>query len=272
MTKNLLDKRLLLIPVVTLFVLVSLMSGCGDGTTKTITIAGSTTVQPLGEILADVFEDGHPDSQITVLGGGSSVGVTSAADGTVEIGAASRELKPSEPALVKHLLARDGVAIVVYPDNQVSGLTKEQVKDIFAGVITNWNQVGGADQPIAVVAREEASGTRAAFEEMVMEGELITAEAILQISNGGVRQTVSTTPNSIGFLSFGFLDEAVKPLAINGVEATEANARDGNYPIVRPLYFLTGTEPEGLVREFIDFCLSDAGQKIVSEEGYIGTS
>lgn len=272
MRSRFMKKTLLLIPVALLLVAVGALAGCGGATEGTITIAGSTTVQPLAEKLAGVFEEDNPDASILVQGGGSSVGVTAAADGTVDIGAASRELKESEPALVKHLLARDGVAIVVHPSNEVTGLTTEQVRDIFAGVITNWNEVGGTDKSITVIAREEASGTRAAFEELVMEDELITAEAILQISNGSLRMAVSTTPASIGFLSFGYLDSSVEALAIDGVEATAENAKDGSYPVVRPLYLLTKEEPEGLTKDFIDFCLGEDGQEIVSQEGYIAVN
>ena len=247
----------------------------GIGLSGEITEAGSTTVQPLAERLAEAFSAKHPEVEITVQGGGSSVGVKSAGQGTVDVGAASREVKESElqkyPDLKVFTIARDGIAIVAHPDVPVDGLTKEQVKDIFAGEITNWKEVGGPDKPIVVVSREEGSGTRAAFEEMVMgkEGPPIVDMAILQPSNGAVRTTVSTTPDSIGFLSFGYLDESVKALAIDGVEATEANAASGAYPIVRPLNLLTKGEPSGVVKAWLDFILSDEGQKIVVEEGYI---
>lgn len=240
-----------------------------------ITEAGSTTVQPLAEKLAEAFSAQHPEVEITVQGGGSSVGVKSAGEGTVDVGAASREVKESElqefPDLVIHTIARDGIAIVAHPDVPVDGLTKEQVKDIFAGEITNWSEVGGPDKPIVVVSREEGSGTRAAFEEMVMgkEGPPIVDMAILQPSNGAVRTTVSTTPDSIAFLSFGYLDESTKVLTIDGVEPTEANAASGDYPIVRPLNMLTKGEPGGVVEAWLDFILSDEGQAIVVEEGYI---
>jgi phosphate transport system substrate-binding protein len=239
------------------------------GLSGTITEAGSTSVQPLAERLADVFMQMHPKVTVTIQGGGSSVGITSADEGTVDIGAASRELKPSEPPLVKHLLARDGIAIVTPPANTVTGLTKDEVRRIFADEVTNWSQVGGADAEIIVIAREEGSGTRGAFEEMVMGEDLITSNAILQLSNGAVRTTVSTTPNSIGFLSFGYLDTSVKALAVDGVEGTVENAKNGSYPIVRPLYFLTKEAPTGLGKEFIDFCLSAEGQSIVTDEGFI---
>lgn len=237
--------------------------------------AGSTTVQPLAEKLAEAFGARHPKVQITVQGGGSSVGVKSAGQGMVDVGAASREVKDSEkeefPDLKIYTIARDGIAIVTHPNVPVDGLTKDQVRSIFAGDITNWSEVGGPDKPIVVVSREEGSGTRAAFEEMVMgkEGPPIVDTAILQPSNGAVRTTVSTTPDSIGFLSFGYLDESVKALAIDGVEATEANAASGTYPIVRPLNMLTKGEPSELVKAWLDFILSDAGQAIVAEEGYI---
>ena len=240
-----------------------------------ITEAGSTTVQPLAEKLAEAFSARHPKVEITVQGGGSSVGVKSAGEGTVDVGAASREVKDSElqefPDLKVFTIARDGIAIVAHPDVPLEGLTKEQVKNIFAGEITNWSDVGGPDKPIVVVSREEGSGTRAAFEEMVMgkEGPPIVDTAILQPSNGAVRTTVATTPDSIGFLSFGYLDESVKALAVDGVEATEANAASGDYPIVRPLNLLIKGEPSGVVKAWLDFILSDEGQAIVVEEGYI---
>ena len=247
----------------------------GSGLSGEVTEAGSTTVQPLAERLAEAFSAQHPAFEITVQGGGSSVGVKSAGQGTVDVGAASRKVKDSEmekyPDLKVFTIARDGIAIVAHPDVPLEGLTKEQVKGIFAGEITNWNEVGGPDRLIVVVSREEGSGTRAAFEEMVMgkKGPPIVDTAILQPSNGAVRTTVSTTPDSIAFLSFGYLDESVKTLAIDGVKATEANAASGDYPIVRPLNLLTKGEPVGVVKAWLDFILSDEGQKIVVEEGYI---
>ncbi|MBN2587165.1 MAG: phosphate ABC transporter substrate-binding protein [Candidatus Fermentibacteraceae bacterium] len=238
-----------------------------------IEAAGSTTVQPLAERLAEAYEQIDPSVRITIQGGGSSVGVRSAADGTADIGMASREVKESElaenPGLVIHTIARDGIAVAVNPDVPVSDLTIEEIRSIFAGDITNWNQVGGPDQMINVVAREEGSGTRAAFEEMVMDEALIRLDAILLPSNGAVRTTVSTTPNSIGFLSFGYLDESVKPLAVNGVAATVANAQSGVYPVVRPLNMITDGQPSGAVAAWLDFIMGSGGQAIVVDEGYL---
>ena len=243
-----------------------------------ISVAGSTTVQPLAEKLAEAFASVKPGVQIDVQGGGSSVGVKSAGQGQVDIGAASREVKESEleeyPDLQVFTIARDGIAIAVHPDVAVDGLTKDEVRDIFAGEIANWSEVGGPDKPLVVVSREEGSGTRAAFEEMVMgkEGPVIADTAILQPSNGAVRTTVSTTPDSIGYLSFGYLDSSTKTLAVDGVEPTEANASNGTYPIVRPLNMMTDGEPGGLAKEWLDFIFSDAGQAVVVEEGYISVN
>ena len=241
----------------------------GNGLSGEITEAGSTTVQPLAEKFAEEFKLIHPGVTVTIQGGGSSVGVKSAAEGIVDIGAASREIKPDEPALVKHLIAKDGIAIIVHPSNTISDIAKEQVRDIFSGRITNWSEIGGPDEQITVVAREEGSGTRSAFEEMVMDKELITNNAILQSSNGAIRTTVVNDPNSIGFLSLGYVDSAIKALSINGIPCSTATALDGTYPIVRPLYFLTATEPTGLVKDFLDFCTGTEGQTIVESEGYI---
>jgi phosphate transport system substrate-binding protein len=250
--------------------------GCGKELSGTVTVAGSTTVQPLAELLADEFMSENPDFEVTIGGGGTSVGITSVNNGTVDIGSASRDLKSDEPQLVKHLLAKDGIAVIVKPGNPVNGLTKAQVRDIFGGVITNWKDVGGPDHTINVVVRESGSGTRTAFEEMVMAkpepAMAIAGTALEQNSNGGVKQVVGGDPYAIGFISFGYIDNTVKALSIDGIEATAENAKNETYPIVRPLYFLTKEAPTGLVQEFIDFCLSDDGQAIVADEGYISIS
>ena len=272
--------------VVSLLIIAALVSACGgtstpgapvtDPTTdnSTISVSGSTTVQPLAEKLAEAFMTENTGIRIDVQGGGSSVGVKAAGQGTSDICMASREIKESElaefPKLNVVVIARDGIAIVANADVTVSDLTVEQVRDIFSGKITNWKDLGGEDQNIIVVSREEGSGTRGAFEELVMgKDALITASAILQPSNGSIRTTVSTTPYSIGYMSFGYLDDTIKAISIGGIAPTEPNAADGSYPIVRPLNMLTNGEPTGAVKAFLDFILSDAGQKLVVEDGYI---
>ena len=239
-----------------------------------LSLAGSTTVQPLAQSLADAYMAQNPDVGIDVGGGGSSTGVTSAGEDTVDIGMASRNIKDSEfeefPDLQVHTIAFDGIAIVTHPDIQLEGLTIEQVQSIFAGEITNFSEVGGPDAEIFVVSREEGSGTRGAFEELVMEhgGEekLITADANLQSSNGAVRTVVAETENTIAYLSFGFLDGSVNPAPINGVEAEVANVANDTYPIYRPLNMVTNGPPNELAQAFLDFIMSAEGQAIVAED------
>jgi phosphate transport system substrate-binding protein len=241
-------------------------------------IAGSTTVQPLAEELAAEFMAANPDVSIDIQGGGSSVGVTSAGDGTVDLGAASREIKDSEmeqyPDLQVFTIAYDGIAIVVNPDLALDNLTKDQIQAIFSGEVTNFSEVGGPDAPITVVSREEGSGTRAAFEELVLsykddngdtQVKPITESALLQQSNGQLRTVVATTPNTIGFLSFGFLDDSVKGVSVEGVEPTVANVKNGTYSIFRPLNLLSNGAPSALAQAFLDYVLSD-GQSIVAED------
>ena len=233
-------------------------------------LAGSSTVQPLAQALAEAFMAQNPDVAIDIQGGGSSVGVKSAAEGTTPIGNASRALKDSEmeeyPDLIAHTIARDGIAIAVHPDVPVSGVSTDEVRQVFAGEITNWSELGGPDENIIVVSREEGSGTRGAFEDMVMGESLVVDTALLQPSNGAVKTTVASTPFSMGFVSFGYLDESVKALAVDGVEATVANAMSDAYPVVRPLNMITNGEPTGLAKAFLDFIFSDEGQAIVAED------
>jgi len=237
-------------------------------------LAGSTTVQPLAEELGEAYMAANPGVVIEVQGGGSSVGVTSAGEGTVDIGMASRAVKSSEmekfPNLQVFTIAYDGIAVVTHPDIRLPTLSVEQVRDIFAGEIANFAEVGGLDAPIVVVSREEGSGTRAAFEELVMatggEEKLITERALLQQSNGQVKTTVSTTPNTIGYLSFGFLGPEINPVPINGVEPTVANVKNSSYPIFRPLNMLTNGAPDELAKAFLDWILGDEGQAIVAEK------
>jgi phosphate transport system substrate-binding protein len=276
-------------PIVSLLIVIALVfSGCNSNSSTstvsttssstlsgTITESGSTTVQPLAEKLAYAFMSANSNVKVVIQGGGSSVGVKAANDGTVDIGAASRELTKDDPTLVTHLLARDGIAIIVNPANPVKALTKTQVRDIFSGTITNWSQLGGPDKDIHVVAREEGSGTRTAFQELVMGKDAngnninIVKNAILQSSSGAILQVVKSDSQAISFDSFGYLDSSVKALAIDGVEATVTNAKSGTYPVVRPLYFLTKSQPNGLVKAFIDYCTGQDAQKIVTNEGYI---
>jgi len=245
-------------------------------------LAGSTTVQPLAEKLAGEYTKLNSGVTIDIQGGGTSVGITSAGEGTVEIGNASRSLKDEEkkkfPDLKEFTIAFDGIAIVVNPNVKLDTITKDQVRDIFSGKVTNFKDVGGPDAPITIVSREEGAGTRTAFEDLVMLAKdangkdvktPIFEKAILQQSNGQIRTTVATTENSIGYLSFGFLDNSVKALKLDGVEPTVDNVKNKTYKVSRPLNMLTKGDPKPLAKAFIDFILSDEGQKLVVADGYM---
>jgi phosphate transport system substrate-binding protein len=235
----------------------------------TINIAGSTSVQPFSEVLAEEFMKLHKDVQINVQGGGSSQGVTAVVSGVADIGAASRELKEEEIAqgVVPIKMAIDGIAIVVHPDNSIGDLSADQVKSIYTGNVTNWKEVGGTDAAITVVTREESSGTRDAFLDIIMAKEEITPSAIVQNSTGAVRTTVSGDPNAIGYISLASLNEEVKALDIDSVAASVDNIKNGSYLLQRPFNYITTDKISDLAQAFIDFTLSAEGQKIIEEEG-----
>ncbi len=233
-----------------------------------ITIAGSTSVQPLAEELAAAFTAKYPAVRIDIQGGGSSVGVQSANDGVADIGNSSRELKDSEKPynLHQHVIARDGIAVVVNPANKVGEITIEQVQKVFTGQISNWKELGGDDAGITVVNREEGSGTRGAFEEIVMGNVRPTDNAIIQPSTGAVKQTVSSDPYAIGYISMGALAPDVKGLIVDGIRPTSDNVSNGSYKIARPFIMLTKEAPQGAVKAFLDFIFSREGQEIVGQE------
>ena len=221
--------------------------GGGEGG---ITIAGSTSVQPFAEQWAEAYHEKHGGAEINVQGGGSTAGVKATIDGAADIGSCSRELKPEEAAQVKAtVVAVDGETMVVHPDNPVADLTVDQVRGIYAGDIGNWKDVGGPDRKINVVTREVGSGARGAFEELAMGGKSIAASALVQNSQGAVRQMVSTDSSAIGYVSHGVVDKSVKPLKLNGIEPTLETVKNGSYPLVRPFLFLTKGDPAGPAKE-----------------------
>ncbi|KUO49844.1 MAG: phosphate-binding protein [Desulfitibacter sp. BRH_c19] len=238
----------------------------------TITIAGSTSVQPISEELASVFMDLNSDVRIEVSGGGSSAGVRAAESGAADIGAASRKLKDEESSVSGIVIAIDGIAVVVTPENPVNDLSFEEIQKIFRGEITNWSEVGGADANIVVVNREEGSGTRGAFHEIVVgdKNDFVNT-AIIQNSTGAVREAVSNDVNAIGYVSLGGINDSVKPLMVDGVEATIDNIKSDKYPVARPFNYVVknGTQLSDIAQAFVDFILSADGQAIVGENGFV---
>jgi len=240
----------------------------GD-TGTTLTVAGSTSVQPFAEKLAETYMTAHPGLAINVQGGGSTAGVRAAETGAAQIGMSSRHLKDGEQALRQVTIALDGIAIIVNAANPVAGLTRAEVAAIFAGKIPRWNTVGGLDRPIHFVTREEGSGTRGAFEEMVMGKMEIAPRALVQDSNGAVREIVASDPDALGYISLGLVDRRVRAVAVDGVLPTHDTILAKRYAVVRPFLFLSREEPAGAARAFIDYVLGTEGQRLLGLEGLI---
>ena len=235
----------------------------------TLTIAGSTSVQPFAEKLAETYMANHPGLSINVQGGGSTAGVRAAETGAAQIGMSSRHLKAGEEALRQVTIALDGIAIIVNAANPVAGLSRADVAAIFAGEIPRWSRVGGPDRPIHFVTREEGSGTRGAFEEMVMGKKDIAPRALVQDSNGAVREIVASDPDSLGYISLGLVDRRVRAVAVDGVLPTHETILAKRYAVVRPFLFLSREEPAGSTRAFIDYVLGPEGQRLLGLEGLI---
>lgn len=236
-------------------------------------IAGSTSMQPLVEDLAQAYSERHEYVTVDVQGGGSRLGIALASGNQVDIGTASRqptaedERDPETGAqrLWWTATAQDGIALVVHPQNAVEGLTLPQARDIFFGRILDWEEMGGTPGEIVVVSREDGSGTREVFEEMVMDEKRVTLTAIVMPSSGAVVEYVAGHPTAIGYVSMGHLSPEVKALPVEGVSPTPEDVQSGAYPLTRPLYLLTGQEPTGEVKAFIEFALSPAGQAVVGQ-------
>jgi len=253
---------------IVLFIMSSACRRAGDAS-STLTIAGSTSVQPFAEKLAETYMASHPGLAINVQGGGSTAGVRAAETGAAQIGMSSRHLKDSEQALHQVTIALDGIAIIVNAANPVAGLSRADVAAIFAGEVPRWNTVGGPDRPIHFVTREEGSGTRGAFEEMVMGKMEIAPRALVQDSNGAVREIVASDPDALGYISLGLVDRRVRALGVDGVLPTHETILAKSYAVVRPFLFLTREEPAGSTRAFIDYVLGPEGQRLLGLEGLI---
>jgi phosphate transport system substrate-binding protein len=243
--------------------------GCRGPQSGGLTVAGSTSVQPLAELLADRYMAEHPGVTINVQGGGSSAGVRAAQSGAAGIGMASRELKPSETGLTTFLMARDAIAIIVHPTNHLRALTKKQVRGIFSGQTQRWEEFGGQPGTINFITREEGSGTRGAFEDMVMDKDTeIAPDGIVQDSTGAVRAIVAGDRNAIGYISLGMVTPEVATVALDGVVPTHASVLDGRYSLTRPFLLLTKGEPTPAAQTYLDYVRTPPCQAIVEDEGY----
>lgn len=238
-----------------------------------ISMVGSTSMEKLANALSEAFMEEYPDVTVTAEFVGSGAGIEAVTNGTADIGNSSRSLKDEEKAagVVENVVAIDGIAVCVDPANEVADLTKEQLTNIYNGTVTNWKEVGGADEPIIVIGREAGSGTRGAFEELVDLKDACKYANELD-STGAVIAKVASTPGAIGYASLDALDDSVKALSLEGVEATAENIKAGNYFLSRPFVMATKgevSEQNDLVQAWFDFVLGDEGQQVASEVGLI---
>jgi phosphate transport system substrate-binding protein len=267
-----------------LFLLVFLISGCSqtaaitptptptaDALTGRLTLVGSTTIQPLISPIANDFMLLHPNVNLDIAGGGSAVGISAVHEGTADIGMASRALTDDESkGISQYQIAIDVLAIVVHPDNPVKNLTLAQIQDIYFGRVTNWKDLGGLDQAIVPVQRELSSGSRGAFDEMVLQKQTATASNIeTSVTAGDLAARVGKEEGVIGYVGFGNIDNTLKVIGVNGVIPNQVTAKDGSYPLIRPLILMTGPLTQPLAQTFIDYVLSPIGQKKINDLGWI---
>lgn len=235
---------------------------------ENIDIAGSTSVQPVMEELVDGYKSNNSHANINVQGGGSGMGIRSVSDGIADIGMSSKNLTPEESEGVEIVeLGKEGLVICINNDNPISDLSTSELKQIFSGEITNWKELGGNDEEIHVITREDGSGTRNAFESLIMNDSDIKDSAIIQSSTEAVKQTVATDPGAIGYISLAHMSDDVKPLTVNGVEASEQTIKEGTYELQRPfLMIINEDNTSEACLEFIEWIKSPEGQKIIIED------
>lgn len=283
--------------IATLIVLVFL-SSCGpassaeaasDSQAAYIENKGSDTIVNLALAWAEKYQGDHPDVRISVTGGGSGTGIASLINGTVGIANASRQIKSEEIEQAKvngidpveHIIARDAIAVIVNPENPVSQLTLQQISDIYSGKLVNWKEVGGEDRPIVRLSRETNSGTHVYFLEIVLrlgnsdDKTLFSMDTLLLPSSEGIVSEVRQNPNAIGYDGLGYVPDDLKMIAIAEVDGgayvlpSIPTVNDKSYPIARDLYMYTNGQPQGLLKEYLDWILSPEAQEIVAELGFV---
>lgn len=243
-----------------------------------IVINGSTTVLPVMQKAGEAFMASHPGVALSISGGGSGNGIKALIDKQCNVAMSSRDIKEKEAAAaakngvkpVRTAIAVDAIVPVVHPANPVSEISAGQLRDIYAGKITNWKELGGEDAAIVAVSRDTSSGTFECWEELVMNKERVTPAALMQASNGAVVQAVSNNKNAVGYIGLGYLDKSSKALKVDNVNASAETALSKQWPIARELYIFTDGEPTGDVKKLVDYLLDPGkGQKDVREVGYV---
>ena len=264
-------------------------SSTSDSPANYIENKGSDTIVNLALAWAEKYQGDHPDVRISVTGGGSGTGIAALVNGTVDLANASRKIKDEETSEaqangvtpVEHIIARDAIAVIVNPNNPVNELTLQQISDIYSGKYTNWNEVGGEDRPIVRLSRETNSGTHVYFLETVLrlgskeDKTLFSTNTLLLPSSEGIISEVRDNPNAIGYDGLGYVPKDLKMIAIAKEAGGEYvlpsidTVNDKTYAIARDLYMYTNGEPAGVVKDYLDWILSDEAQVIVAELGFV---
>lgn len=264
-----------------LIVGVMLAAGCGggreagsagDALTGKVTASGSTALLPLLKPAQEEFQAKHARVTVNIAGGGSFTGMNQVADGSVQIGNSDVNLPEiyKDKGLVDHKVVVEPFVFIVNKENKIENLTEDRVVGILTGQITNWNQIGGADLPVTLIHRAKSSGSRATIAEVVLHGKGFTDHAVIQDSNGAVRTAVASTPGAIGYVDAPYADDSVKMMAYQGVPYTPQAVLDGKYPIFGYGHLYTKGEPDGAVKAFIDYVLSEEFQNSQVEKlGFI---
>lgn len=269
--------------IVLLLAVASIIMNAAFAQKVTFKIKGSDTCLPLIQKESEKYMKKNTSASITVIGGGSGVGLAALISGTTDVAMASRKMKLDEKvklqdagkAFKEVVFAQDALAVVVNPDNKVSQLTREQLEGIYTGAIKNWKQVGGDDMPIVLYSRESSSGTYEFFKESVLKGKNYATTALLMPATGAIIQSVSQTKGAIGYVGLAYVEKNVKALKVSYdkgktyVIPSVATAINKTYPITRPLYLYFLNTTEKTVKPYVDYIKSDEGQKIVAEVGYV---
>ena len=241
----------------------------GGGLSGNISLDGSTSVERVISALGEQFMIDHDGVTVTFDATGSGSGISSAQEGTADIGLSSRNLREGEDGVDAITFAIDGLAVIVHPDNPVRNLTLEDLYGIYSGAITNWNEVGGADMLISPIGREAGSGSRGVFDDVVGVDDPVHDQELT--SGGAVITAVSTNPGAIGYASLSAVGDTVATIAVDGVEISEATLLNGSYPVARPFIMLTqeGAPRSEATQAFIDFVMSPAATEIIADAGVL---
>ncbi|MDD3984687.1 MAG: phosphate ABC transporter substrate-binding protein [Methanobacterium sp.] len=263
------DSKYVLIVAVIIFISAYLMLTPGNQYER-LQIAGSTSVQPVIEKLAEKYQETHPNVRINVQGGGSGLGIRTVEQGIVNMGMSSKALSKDEKnGLTEYIVGRDGIIIIVNNNNPITNLTSEQIRSLFSGEIENWNQINGSDMGVHVVVRESGSGTLQSFQDIIMIHTKIRKDAIVQSSTESVKQAIKQDPGAIGFISLANMDNTVKAIIVNGISPSAQNIANGSYLLQRPFEILMKGPPTGISKDFLDYVMGSEGQAIIQKQKII---